>query len=106
MSEQDLVNQIIDYLTRINAVATRINSGKIIITGKDGHRRAFNGAPKGTSDILACIHGRYVAIECKLEGETTTPEQVEFLAKVGRAGGIAIVAYSLDDVINSLANIF
>jgi hypothetical protein len=99
MSEMDTVNAIIDYIELTGGVAIRINAGMRIIEGQDGKRRAFRGAPKGTSDILACIRGQFIAIECKDGRGKPTPEQVEFLERVRSAGGIGLVAWSLDDVI-------
>ncbi len=99
MTEQDLVNSIIEYIALLGGVATRINSGIIPIDGDDGRRRVVRGAPIGTADIIACIHGRYVAIECKVRPNKPTVYQLDFLSSVARADGIAVIAYSLDDVI-------
>ena len=46
--------------------------------------------------------GRFVAIEVKGPGGKASPDQLRFLAEVRRAGGIGIVAYSIDDVIEAL----
>lgn len=97
MSEMDLVNQIIDYITLTGGVAIRINAGMRIIEGEDGKRRAFRGAPKGTSDILACIRGRYYAIECKDGRGKPTPEQIDFIERVREAGGVGGVVWSFEE---------
>lgn len=100
MSEQDLVNAIIDYIALTGGLAVRINSGmQIIEDPATGQRRAFKGAAKGTSDILACIRGRFYAIECKLSGNKPTAHQQDFLDRAATAGAIAIVAYSIEDVV-------
>lgn len=52
----------------------------------------------GISDILACVKGRFVAIEVKRPGEKPTPLQEAFLAKVICTGGRAFAATALDDV--------
>lgn len=52
----------------------------------------------GISDILACVKGRYVAIEVKRPGERLTPLQESFLAKVVYTGGRAFVATSVEEV--------
>jgi penicillin-binding protein-related factor A (putative recombinase) len=57
---------------------------------------------KGVSDILGVWKGWPLAIEVKRRGNKTTPEQDKFLADFKRYGGIAIVAYSLQDVINEI----
>lgn len=97
MSEMDLVNQIIDYITLTGGVAIRINAGMRIIEGEDGKRRAFRGAPKGTSDILACIRGQFIAIECKDGRGKPTPEQLEFIERVRAAGGVGGVVWTFDE---------
>jgi hypothetical protein len=99
VSEQDLVNAILDYLHLNGAWAERINSGTQVIEAANGKRRVFRGAKKGTADILACWPGGlFMAVEAKLIGNTTTPDQDLFLETIRDAGGLAIVAYSVDDV--------
>lgn len=53
-----------------------------------------NGCP----DIIACIEGRFCGIEVKRPGEKATPIQLEQIRMIRRAGGIALVATSIDDV--------
>lgn len=96
MSEMDLVNQIIDYVTMTGGVAIRINAGVIFVDDGKG-KRVFRGAPKGTSDILACIRGRYYAIECKWGDNTATPEQIDFIERVRAAGGVGGVVWTFDE---------
>lgn len=104
MSEQDLVNAIIEYIHLIGGVAIRINAGmRIIEDAESGKQRVFRGAPAGTSDIIACIGGEFHAIECKLQGNKPTEKQRMFLQRVDQAGGRAMVAYSLEDVIQEIS---
>jgi hypothetical protein len=59
---------------------------------------------RGVSDLLACSpKGRFLACEVKVGYNKATPEQLEFLKEIEDKGGIAILAYSLDDVINKIA---
>ncbi len=56
-----------------------------------------------TVDILACLGGKFVAIECKRPGGgVLTSNQRGVLAAVRRAGGIAVVATSWADVAEAL----
>jgi len=97
--EQDLVNDIIDWFVWHGAWAERINSGTQVIEDHAGKRRVFRGAKKGTSDILACWPGGlFIAVEAKLRGKKPKPEQNAFLARIREIGGLAIVAYSPQDV--------
>jgi hypothetical protein len=103
MSEQDLVNMILDWFHIHGAWAERINSGTQVIEDKTGKRRVFRGAKKGTSDILACWPGGlFMAVEAKLPGNKPTPAQELFLAQIRDIGGLSVVAYSIDDVENAI----
>lgn len=104
-TESEIQRAILDYLTSIGAVAIRVNSGVHIIQDSNGSTRAFHGAPAGTSDIIACYRGRYVAIECKARRGKTTPAQEDFINRVIEAGGVAFVARSVDDVETQLGEI-
>lgn len=54
---------------------------------------------RGISDILACIKGKFFAIECKTDAyDKLTPLQAKFGREVEEAGGIFIVAFSVEDV--------
>lgn len=45
----------------------------------------------GVPDILCCLHGRFVAIECKANGGKTTRLQDSNLTAIAQAGGVALV---------------
>jgi len=102
VSEQDLVNAVLDWFHIHGAWADRANSGTQVIEGPQG-RRVFRGMKKGTSDILACWPGGlFIAVEAKMPGNKPTPEQEQFLAHIHDCGGLAVVAYSVDDVENAI----
>ena len=53
-----------------------------------------NGYTKsGIPDLLACVNGRFVAIEVKGDGGNVSPLQVYTLSKISVSGGIAMVVY-------------
>ena len=58
--------------------------------------------PKGVSDIIGIYNGRFLAIEIKKPGGKLTPMQAAFIMKVIAAGGIGLMATSVDDVIARL----
>lgn len=58
--------------------------------------------PKGVSDILGCYRGRMLAIEVKAPGYHPSKDQMIFIDNVIAAGGIAFIAYSVEDVIENL----
>ena len=56
----------------------------------------------GTPDLLACIDGRFVAIEVKRPGQHLTNLQAARLDEIRHAGGVAIVAGSVDELLSFL----
>lgn len=56
----------------------------------------------GVSDILGIYKGKPLAIEVKYGSGKTSVKQEDFIAKFKRAGGIAFVARSIDDVAEHL----
>lgn len=68
-----------------------------------GHFKMYHGSSRGVADILGIFNGRPLAIEVKRPGNKPTEVQKEFLQKFEKKGGIAFVAYSLDEVIGILA---
>jgi hypothetical protein len=86
------------------AWAHRMNSGagKILRRGKVSQfmRWGFPGCP----DVLGQLRdGRALAVECKRPSGVVTQEQEAFLACVKANGGVAVVARSVDDVLEALA---
>lgn len=53
-----------------------------------------NGYTKsGIPDLLACVNGRFVAIEVKGDGGNVSLLQVYTIGKIKDSGGIAMVVY-------------
>lgn len=46
----------------------------------------------GVPDIVACVNGRFLAIECKAGTNKPTALQVREIENIRKAGGVAIVA--------------
>jgi Holliday junction resolvase len=42
-------------------------------------------------DIIACVNGRFLAIECKAGGNKPTALQVREIENIRSAGGVAVV---------------
>jgi penicillin-binding protein-related factor A (putative recombinase) len=66
-----------------------------------GSRRGRSGR-KGVSDIIGIYKGKFMAIEVKTSKAALRPEQAQFLGEVAQQYAIAIVARSLEDVIEGL----
>jgi len=60
------------------------------------------GSHKGVADIIGIYDGKFMAIEVKTLKGKLSDHQRTFLDAVKDEGGIAIVARSVDDVINAL----
>jgi Holliday junction resolvase len=46
----------------------------------------------GVPDIIACVNGHFLAIECKAGGNKPTALQVREIENIRSAGGVAVVA--------------
>ena len=75
----------------------RINAGVVMVEG-----RPFRAAPKGWSDIIGIVEGRFAALEVKVAPRKPTKHQVEFMARVRRCGGFACVVNSPLDAIGAV----
>ena len=84
MAEKRIENQIKQYLDSIGAWHIKT------------HGNMFSKA--GTPDIIACLRGRFVAIEVKQPGGRVSPLQMAHIKLIRQSNGTAFVAYSLDDV--------
>lgn len=84
MTEQKIQSNIIKYLE---------SEGHYVV-------KVITASKKGVPDLIACINGRFVAIEVKRpETKTGTSKLQEYnLKKVDKAGGYTLVAWSLDVV--------
>jgi len=105
IKEIDLQKQIVEYLNLQGHFVWRNNSGLFFVKGKSGKTRAIRAGLKGSSDILGVLNGgTIIAIECKIAYNRPTIEQLDFLNRITSLGGVAFIAYSLEDVINNLKN--
>lgn len=85
MKEQTLIDQIKAYLEMIpNLFYWKEHGG-------------FYGTA-GIPDIIICYKGQFLALECKAKGRKPTLLQKVTINKIARAGGTAVVIYSLDEV--------
>ena len=84
-SEKRIENQIKSYLDSLNAYYLKVHGSMY--------------QPAGTPDILACVNGRFIAIEVKREkGGVVSELQKSKIRKINSAGGIAFVARNVDEV--------
>jgi hypothetical protein len=97
-AQQQIVQQILSYLASKGIFHYRQKSGAVSSSQGGFHRFGTVGSP----DIVCVIKGRYLGIEVKTPVGKQTEHEKEFQNKLEQAGGMYILAYSLDDVIKSL----
>lgn len=99
MTANDLTKQILQYLGLVGVLAWRSNAGRF--EDSKGIRRLW-AAPTGSGDILAVMppDGRFLSIEVKVGKDRVRDSQRDWIEQVRRRGGRAIVARSLQDVID------
>jgi VRR-NUC domain len=97
-SESSIQKAILAWLRLHGAWCVRCNGGAV---KTEGRFIRFTDTV-GTPDILACVGGRMVGIECKRKGGKLSPAQGECLDAINRAGGLAFVATSIEDVERAL----
>jgi len=70
----------------------------------DGSVVRYGCGGPGGSDLLGVQRGtgRLIACECKSAAGRVRPEQEQFLARMRAAGAIALVARSVEDVLEAL----
>lgn len=74
--------------------------------GADNQRYIRFAGAEGISDIVGMTPaGQFLSIECKVGRNKPTKEQTEFMARVRKSGGVALLIYSLDELITALKEI-
>lgn len=80
------------------AWATRMNTGAVTL-GPLGKQRYVRFGFKGCPDIIGQMRdGRFLAVEVKKPKGKASEDQLAFIYRVRNAGGVAFVAWSVDDV--------
>lgn len=74
MTESQLQAKIMRQLERLGAECVNV-----VVAGKSG-----------TSDIIACLNGRFLAVEVKLGNKKPDPLQDAFLKRIRKKGGIGL----------------
>lgn len=97
MTHGDLVRDILVTVSPLG-MAWSNNTGVL----RDKTDRPVRYGLPGSSDVIAIIKGRFVGIEAKVGKDRQRENQVNFAAAVRAAGGVYILARSVDDVRNTL----
>ncbi len=99
ISEKEAQKSILDYLSMRCIFAWRNNSGKMPYSSK-GKDYMVQMGPTGSPDIIGILpDGKFLGIEVKGTGGVVSSSQTIFLDHINKLGGLAFVAYSIDDVV-------
>lgn len=90
MKEKNIENRIKRHLKEIGAYYVKF------------HATGFTRS--GVPDILACIGGRFVAIEVKQENGRVSDLQEAHQRQIIAAGGVAIIVWSYEGYLQALKN--
>jgi len=97
MTHRDLVASVLLSISP-HGLAWPNNTGAL----KDATGRLVRYGLVGSPDILACIKGRMVGIECKVGRDWQKSAQKQFAAALGKADGIYILARTVENVTDRL----
>ena len=97
MSEADLMRRIQIAVCNTGARVMRNNVGAF----KDHKGQWVHfGLHKGSSDLIGWTRdGKFLALEVKMPTGKPTPEQINFIEQVRKAGGIAGIVRSVDEAL-------
>jgi hypothetical protein len=97
--EGAVVNVCLEYLTLRGAYVWRNNTGAL----RDKNNRPVYFGKVGSADILGILPGgRFLAVECKAGRGKPSEKQLEFLENVKSMGGLALIVWSVDELILAL----
>lgn len=95
MRESDIQAAILQYLAMRRHFHFRCNTGAY----KTEHGSFIRFGSKGAADIFVCAKGMMIGIEIKTASGKLSEDQEAFGQALKAAGGIYIVARSIDDVV-------
>jgi hypothetical protein len=61
------------------------------------------GLAVGSSDLIGCLNGRFIALEVKTPTGRASPQQRQWLDLVRRHGGFAAIVRSVEDARGAIA---
>lgn len=84
--EKSITNAILKYLKSLDGCFAWKEHGGMYGTA-------------GIPDIICCYKGKFIGIEVKRPEGKVSKLQKALLKKINTSGGVAIIAYSVDDVV-------
>lgn len=101
MNQKETANQITNNLLRVinmmpNCVAYRINNVGVWDAEKQLHRKG--NTERGLPDIVACMHGLFVAIEVKAGKDKQSSWQQARQFEIEKSNGLYFVVRETNDI--------
>lgn len=102
--EGAIVAACLEFLHYAGVTAWRNNSGAVKYKNASGASRFLRYGKVGSADIIGWMpDGRFLGVECKTTTGRLSEAQKVWLAELRKAGGVAVVARSVDDLIEAMA---
>ncbi len=99
LTEKQIENAILDYLSHLPGCYWKNNSTGVYDVAKKTFRRTSKWQRNGVSDVLGVSNtGQFIAIEVKSKKGRLSQNQKLFLEDINKNGGLGFVARSVDDV--------
>ena len=104
MREKEIENLILEYLGYRNIFAWKNNTMGVYDKNRGTYRKNMNKyAINGVADILGVLpDGKFLAIEVKTPKGRVSPAQINFINRINKEGGVALVARGLKEVVDAL----
>lgn len=97
--EKVIQKLILNYLAANRIFVFRVNTMGVYDQRRKTYRQLSGFSLRGVADILGIMPGgRFLAVEVKAAKGRQSPDQKHFEELVKRAGGIYVLARSIDDV--------
>jgi hypothetical protein len=93
--ETGIVNSCMEWLQWRKIPSVRVYAGGL---NREGRYIRQRHVEPGTSDILACVKGRFVAVEVKTEPGKVSEVQLRWMQSIIDHGGEAAVVRSVYDL--------
>lgn len=103
VSEQNLQQKIrlaVGSMPGVVCLRNSICAGKTV----DG-RYIVGGCGEGTSDLLLCVNGHFVALEVKSLSGKARKTQLAFIQAIRQCGGTAEIVRSVDEAVAIVAGV-
>jgi hypothetical protein len=105
-SEKDVQKEIMDWLAKNHEFFYRNNVGAVV-SEYNGKKRFTRFGYVGSPDVILIQQGsgKYIGIEVKATKGRQSDKQIEFQNRLEEAGGIYILAHSLDEFLEEYSKI-